>query len=141
MINAAKIDTVNSFMLVDDDSINNMLCTYLIEDAFENADIESFEKPLLALDAIKNGIDEPGKNAPTVLFLDINMPMMSGWDFLDVYKDFSDNIHKRFTIYILSSSVDHRDEERAINNPLVAGFLSKPLDADYFKQMLDNAKQ
>jgi two-component system, chemotaxis family, chemotaxis protein CheY len=128
---------INHFILVDDDPLNNMLSQMAIEDALEFADIKLYEKPLLALREIEEEYaTKPGKGEKTILFLDINMPLMTGWQFLDVYKGFSEFIRNQIIIFILSSSVYHRDLEQAKTNPMVAGFISKPLDGDEFKQML-----
>ena len=115
----------NSFMIIDDDPTNNLLCLYAIRKVFANADIKLFEDPELALKTIETDYSKTAIS--TVVFLDINMSEMTAWEFLDVFKDFSDDIHKQFSIYILSSSVDHRDKEKAETNPFVLGFLSKPL--------------
>jgi two-component system, chemotaxis family, chemotaxis protein CheY len=93
------------------------------------AGIKLYTEPETALKEIKEEVlaDE---NTTTVLFLDINMPSMTGWEFLESFKDFRTEIRQRFTIYILSSSVDDRDKEMADSNPFVSGFLSKPLPID-----------
>jgi len=127
---------INHFILVDDDPLNNMLSQIAIEDALEFADIKKYEKPLLALREIEEDYAKLRKDEKTILFLDINMPLMTGWQFLDVYKGFSEFIRNQIIIFILSSSVYRRDVEQAETNPLVAGFISKPLDGDEFKQML-----
>ncbi len=129
------MDTVNRFMVLDDDPINNLICKYTIRSFDGEADIKLFTEPEAALEAIKEEYGITDKNIATVLFLDINMPAMTGWEFLDIFKSFSTHIHKQFTIYILSSSVEDRDNEKAEINPFVAGFLSKPLSSDSLGQI------
>jgi len=126
----------DSFILVDDDPTNNMISGFVLERLFPGLVIESFTIPEQALEAIKEK-KEQAKNASFVLFLDINMPSMTGWEFLDEFKDLSEEIHNCITIYILSSSVNESDKEKAESNPFVSGFLSKPLQEDILNQIFN----
>jgi CheY-like chemotaxis protein len=108
---------------VDDDPFNNMICSMVIEDALGDAEIKAFTKPEEGLEFIRENVKEP-----TVLFLDINMPMLTGWEFLERYETFSDEIKMYTSIYMLSSSLDSRDKDKAKTNKYVQGFISKPLD-------------
>jgi CheY-like chemotaxis protein len=125
------------FIVIDDDSTNNMICEFVLKRAFPQTGIKLFTEPETALEYIK-GAHEINKSVSTVLFLDINMPSMTGWDFLEVFKDFHEEVLKRFTIYMLSSSVDDRDKEKADLNPFVSGFLSKPLDFESIQKIFNN---
>jgi CheY-like chemotaxis protein len=62
---------------------------------------------------------------PDYIFLDIHMPRMDGWDFLDKYEEIQNILTKDISIYINSSSIEHK--ERAISHPLVNDFLNKPV--------------
>jgi CheY-like chemotaxis protein len=121
------------FIVVDDDSTNNLICKFAIQKASPGAAIQLFTEPEDALREIKENHEVGG---PTLLFLDINMPSMTGWEFLEIFKEFDAETMQRFTIYILSSSIDDRDRIRANNNPLVSGFLSKPLNAAIVSSIL-----
>lgn len=61
------------------------------------------------------------------LFLDINMPTITGWEFLEKFQEFTDSVKNQFNIYMLSSSIDPSDIQRAKLNPLVIDFIEKPL--------------
>ena len=111
--------------LIDDDHVTNMLNRYYLEEHFEGLTIQLFGKAKTALEDLFES-----KNYPDVIFLDINMPEMNGWEFLDALliqgksgKHFPD-------IYMLSSSLDPADRMRAENNALVRGFISKPFDVE-----------
>jgi len=112
------------YVAVDDDSFNNLLCSMIIEDTLGEVDITTFTKPQEGLAFIEN------VKSPTVLFLDINMPMLNGWEFLEQYEKFNEKVKINVSIYILSSSLDRRDKDRANANKYVKGFISKPLESE-----------
>ncbi|MCF0048494.1 response regulator [Dyadobacter sp. LJ53] len=125
--------TALRFIVVDDDPINNMVCKYVITNFAPAAGIQLFTDPAKALQFIQN--DHEADNQETVLFLDINMPVMSGWEFLDAYSSFEDKLHSQIKIIILSSSIDPEDIEQARNHPLVSGYFPKPLSKETLMKM------
>jgi len=123
------MDNDLKFILVDDDDLTNLIHDMTLKDALgEKVLVETFEKPEEALEFIQNTYTE--NSDPTILFLDINMPGINGWEFLERYEKFSAAVKSQLNIYILSSSVDPRDVRRAEENKNVLGFLSKPLSAE-----------
>lgn len=116
------------FIVVDDDDFNNAICKQILKSVYGNVQIDTFSDPEEGLEFIKKEFKEGGKSA--VLFLDINMPVLSGWEFLDRYELFSNEIRDQITIVILSSSVDERDKDKAAERKYIKGFLSKPLNPE-----------
>ena len=114
------------YMVVDDDTTNNMICEFTIKRFDNEAEIKVFAIPEDALAFIKKEYHTNPEALPTVLFLDVNMPTMTGWEFLDVFMQFDEWVKDQFTIYILSSSIEDFTEEAKIY-PFIQGFLSKPL--------------
>jgi len=114
------------YILIDDDDLCNEVSRMVLEDAFGEADIKAFTRPEKALEFIEK---EYKKNSgSTILFLDINMPGIDGWQFLDRYDKLSEKIKRQINIYMLSSSIDRADRDKAVANRNVEGFISKPLD-------------
>lgn len=64
---------------------------------------------------------------PDVIFLDINMPIMNGWQFLDEFKKMQNSIDKNITIYLVSSSFDDRDISRSKDYAEVTDYIIKPV--------------
>lgn len=114
------------YILVDDDPTNNLICKFTIKRYDAEADIIVFEVPEKALAFIKEDYRQIPEAVPTVLFLDINMPTMTGWEFLDVFTQFDGPLKQQFTIYILSSSTQDFTKQANIYT-CIQGFLSKPL--------------
>ena len=120
------MSAIRNYIIVDDDPINNIICKMQLEIALGAVDIKTFESPEEGLEFIENEfVKSP---VPTILFLDINMPSISGWEFLEQYEKFIEDVKTQIAIYILSSSVDPRDKDKASANKYIKGFLSKPLD-------------
>ncbi len=113
------------FIIVDNDPVNNLLCSLAIKDAAENADILAFTDPLKAFEYISTYSEST--NSVNILLLDINMPIWSGWDFADHFEKLDEQIKKRFRIYMLSSSIDNDDKLRAVENKNVVDYIEKPL--------------
>jgi CheY-like chemotaxis protein len=115
-----------NFIVADDDAINNMMCRFCIKRHFPDAVINTFEKPEAALEMISReyAVNEERR---TMLFLDINMPTMTAWQFLDEFAKLDEAIQQQIAIHILSSSVDAADRQKAADHPLVRSYLSKPL--------------
>lgn len=114
-------------LLIDDDSSINKLNQIILSRVVnEPIEIISFLKADRALDFIINERDDSH-----IIFLDVNMPMMSGWDFLQALKD--QGILANKEVYMLTSSVDPNDEERALNEFKINGFAVKPLTFDLVK--------
>jgi|SRR5579872_2939871 len=122
------------FILVDDDSFTNLLHDMALRDTLgEELDIEAFTDPKKGLEFIQRKY--AGEYGNTILFLDINMPRINGWEFLEQYEKFSEELKAQINIYILSSSLDWRDKDKAAANTTVKGFISKPLDFEIITEI------
>jgi CheY-like chemotaxis protein len=128
-----NIDTISRFIVVDDDAINNIICSKLIKKALCNAEVKTIAIPEDALDFLESEFSL--RKEPAILLLDINMPTMTGWEFMERYRKFSDEIKNQLTVYILSSSMDHHDIEKANSDQEIKSFLSKPLSIDILQKI------
>lgn len=115
-------------LLVEDDPITIMVCDRIIKMTSFAEKVKSCENGKIAIDYLSALADN--ELIPTIIFLDINMPVMNGWDFLEEFE----KIKARFTslprIYLLSSTVDPEDYKKAKNFSLVQDFISKPLSKE-----------
>ncbi len=124
----------NNFILVDDDDTNNILCSLTIRKAFGDVAIQSFTNPVVALQHIG---EHCGKSdAPhSILFLDLNMPEMTGWEFLDAFSEFGEAVRTAISIYIMSSSLDIRDREKAASISHVSKYFAKPITVPVLQRL------
>lgn len=125
-----KIETV---LLVDDDSITNFINARLIKKLDITEDIRISMNGQEALSYIHEA--SLSRNCPELIFLDINMPVMNGIEFLQSYSKGS-YCKKKPIIIILSSSSNRKDVEELNKYPSVCGFIDKPLTTEKVKSIL-----
>ncbi len=124
----AQFDTI---FLVDDDPINNLINKRLLGKVGITEKIEEFlegEEALIRL----NDVDP---KQSLLIFLDINMPVLNGWEFLDKYLELHSGREDK--IVILSSSIDYQDRFKAQEYSIVSGFLEKPLTLEKIKLQME----
>lgn len=128
---------LDNVLCIDDDPIALMLCKMVITKTGFSKNIITAKNGVEALNYFKslNGINEP-ENQPKIIFLDLNMPVMGGWEFLDHFITEEYLRYNTIKIIILSSTVDPADLQKAEKYPMVMDFLSKPIS----KEMLEYIK-
>lgn len=114
-------DSNINVILVDDDEIVLFLNKVLLRKADFHPSPKLFTKAKDCLEYLNSKND----HNPCLLFLDINMPEMNGWEFLDEIENMESNSH--IMVVIVSSSIDKSDHERATNNPFVIDYIEKPI--------------
>lgn len=121
----------DAIFLVDDDPINNLINKRLLGKVGITNQIIEFlegEEALVQIETL------PSKNQ-ILIFLDINMPVLNGWEFLEKYSEVFP--HRQDKIVILSSSIDYQDRQKAKEYQIVSGFLEKPLTLDKIYSQLE----
>lgn len=119
-------------ILVDDDDIFNMLHSEVLKRLI----------PDVRIDVFKSGVEvtEFLQREPSVMidliFLDIRMPVMGGFEVLDLLATMNPDRFKNTRIYVLSSTLDDRDLQRAKATPLVTDFIGKPMSFDTMRSIL-----
>ncbi|WP_062053193.1 response regulator [Sediminicola sp. YIK13] len=125
---------LNTVCIIDDDPIfvygtkvllnyNSSFCSNIIV----------YENGKEALDDLRFML-KTNKEMPEVIFLDLNMPFINGWEFLDELKKM--DLKKKIRVYVVSSSLDKMDEEKARKYDMVVDFINKPFTVNKLQQLL-----
>lgn len=121
--------TIKHAFLIDDDAVINMINIKVIEFSKLASKVTSVTNAKEALDMLtKIGVSD-SDTFPEIIFLDINMPDMDGWDFLNVFIKFPDSLLEKCRIIMLTSSIDLFDIKKAKTYPIVSDYIVKPLNA------------
>ncbi|NQZ76586.1 MAG: response regulator [Ekhidna sp.] len=122
------MQNLSRILLVDDDPIFLTLAELAIKKDSDSIEIFKAMNGEEAISFLK-------LNAVDIIFLDLNMPVMNGWEFLDALPEIESHDEK---IYILTSSIDPSDQKKADQSPLVTAMLEKPLDREKIAKTLSN---
>lgn len=120
------------FVVIDDDVSTNFYSKLIIRKIFPESEVSTFSNPLDALEYFQN--TSAKSSAITIVLLDINMPQLSGWEVLDKIE--VNEVKSNFSIFIISSSINAEDKKRAVNHPLVSGYIEKPINKEKLLKML-----
>ena len=128
---------IKSILSVEDDTTTHLLNKlYLDEAKFCENYIEALNGQLAInyfIELAKQ--DDCLLKVPELILLDLNMPLMDGWEFLETFEKEFPQFAERTKIYILSSSINPMDKERAVREKGVCGFVEKPLDFDQIERL------
>lgn len=125
--------------IIDDEPIDTMIFKLLVNRVDETIDVDTISSAQKALDRLVHISKTHPSDLPDYIFLDLNMPVMNGWNFLHEYERLEISQLKEIPIYILSSSVHHEDVARSKANPSVKQFINKPANLDILKTIFKAA--
>jgi len=126
--------------IIDDDPFYTEMLKRIIGIKRFSEQVLVFENGKEALDFFQNTIDEKDESKlPRLLLLDINMPEMDGWEFLDAFEAFKDKYQKEIIIYLVSSSINPKDIIRAKEIELVTDYFVKPISISQLERIFQDA--
>ncbi|MBC7867340.1 MAG: response regulator [Gloeobacteraceae cyanobacterium ES-bin-316] len=131
---------LNCILLIDDDEPTNFMSNMVLEEANCTRHIQIEESGQKALAFLCNTKDSSQQKSlvqyPELIFLDINMPAMNGWEFLEKFMELKKDAHPETIIIMLTTSINPDDKIRAEKLSVVAGFENKPLTDNMIEKLL-----
>ncbi|MBP2831313.1 response regulator [Aquimarina sp. U1-2] len=128
---------IESVCIIDDDSMYISLLSKIIKLKQLSETIIVFNNGREAMNFFQESITTssiPG--VPQVIFLDLNMPIMDGWEFLNEFSKIKHQFDEKINLYVVSSSIDERDIKRVKSIAWVSNYLVKPITIDNLERLL-----
>lgn len=120
-------------LLIDDDESINFLHQYILQKTGMFSEIKSVVHGSLALEILEELLPD---NYPDLIFLDINMPGLNGWEFMEEYNKLPDIGRQKTSIVMISSSINPKDKEMAENYSNINSYITKPLNQRILNDVL-----
>lgn len=122
---------IDKVCIIDDDKLYVSLITMLIKQNHLAGEIIVFPNGQEALDYFTSNIDNDNEILPQIILLDLNMPIMNGWEFLESIKPYVDRLNARqVRLNVVSSTINPEEVTRAESHGIVNNFMNKPISKD-----------
>lgn len=125
------MEKLKRILLIDDDVNTNFYNRILFEQAKVSDDILEFQNAEEGLDYLKN------ENEVSLILLDINMPIMNGWQFLEAYEQLNKKQKEAIIVVMLTSSINMDDQEKAAKYDSVKKFIRKPISPELINEIME----
>ena len=125
------MEKLKRILLIDDDVNTNFYNRILFEQAKVSDDILEFQNAEEGLDYLKN------ENEVSLILLDINMPIMNGWQFLEAYDQLDEKQKEAIIVVMLTSSINIDDQEKASKYHSVKKFIRKPISPELINEIME----
>lgn len=122
-----------NFIVIDDSKLDCFIAEKIIQNSGKCETIRVFQQANEALAHVKSSQSQ----GLTIVFVDIQMPVMNGFEFVESFEALTDETKRNYHIYMLSSSINENDIARVKGYPSVKQFLNKPLTNDSITTVLD----
>lgn len=125
------------FIIIDDSQLDCFIGEKIIQNSGTFSSIKSYTQPTEAFEEIKKS--EPITEEPiTIIVLDIQMPIMNGFQFVEAFEQLPENIQSKYAIFMYSSSNNENDKNRMRNHPSIRNFYSKPISKEIIASIVES---
>jgi CheY-like chemotaxis protein len=128
------------FIVIDDNKLDCFIADKIIRNKGLFEQVFTFTEALNALAFIESTYPDASCFKKTIIILDIQMPIMNGFDFVDAFEKLDENIQQAFAIFMISSTVNETDRNRVKNYKSINKLYSKPFSKELLSEMLEHIK-
>lgn len=128
------MEKLKFFVMIDDDPVTNVFHEIILKEADICENYRFYESPIEALNFFKDEVKSGRVIIPSILFLDVNMPEISGWEFLDELLNIK--INDIPVVIMLTTSLSANDRERSEKYGVIRDFCNKPLTVEYLHDLV-----
>ncbi|WP_405412951.1 response regulator [Maribacter sp. Asnod1-A12] len=122
------------FLVIDDDMVSQFTARYAVEQCSGESQIYVCESALEGLDLLTN-LKITNKPIPDYILVDLVMPEMNGWEFIDKLQNYN-NSSRKIKVFIMSAFTNSKDREKAKNHQLIEGYYEKPISKSMIQNMI-----
>ena len=131
---------LKNIWVIDDDKLYTFLLTKTLNKLQACEKISVYENGKLGIDALKHELDQ-NRDLPELIFLDINMSVMDGWEFIEEYKRLANGSTLASIIYVASSSISTDDMLKARSHKEIHDYIVKPISSNTISSILEKTKK
>ena len=128
-----------AFIIIDDSELDCFIAKKIIQQNDKSMKVAAYTDAIAALRQINDNTDMHSKLL-TVILLDLRLPIMSGFEFVEEFERLPDNIRNKYLIYVLSSSMNRNDKSRVDSNENIVKMMDKPLTKAAFDTIVNEVK-
>lgn len=125
------------FIIIDDSQLDCFIGEKIIQNTGTFSSVKSYTQAAEAYEIIKNSDPSPAE-AITIIVLDIQMPVMNGFQFVENFELLPENIRANYAIFMFSSSINENDKNRLENHPCIRKFYGKPISKEIVAKIVDS---
>ena len=123
------------FIIIDDSQLDCFIGEKIIQITGKLSSVKTFSQATEAFEFIKNS-DHKVDDFITVIMLDIQMPVMNGFQFVEAFEELREDIKSHYAIFMFSSSINENDKNRMENHPSIRKFYNKPISKDIIASII-----
>ena len=122
-------NTFPHFIIIDDSQLDCFIGEKIIQNTGTFSSVKSYTQAVEAYEIIKNSDPSPAE-AITIIVLDIQMPVMNGFQFVEAFERLPEDVRANYAIFMFSSSINENDKNRLENHPCIRKFYGKPISKE-----------
>lgn len=129
------METFQKVMMIDDNEIDNLIHSRLVTELRFGRQVEAFSNGKSAILHLRELLRGHKQNLPDIIFVDLHMPIMDGWAFIQEYEKLSIHLYKDIPVYILTCAIYNKEVSKLKSEHIQIGFLPKPLTIEALEEI------